>query len=261
MVGIPYARMSSWVVCVVFSLTAFFINWFWSNAYTQENVYIINDNIDKKPDYFKEVINSLTLALVLMIYGVFYILADVTSDKFKNYANLYILPFIHGCVFTLGLMISGASSPLKVLQFISFSADNFDPSFGYMVGTALILNWIVNRNIIEPKKSKIAELKELNDKSKKPDEKTVKKLSKFKLRPPYDENSEFEEFGRKSSHREGDGWLIITGSILLGLGFGASGLSIANAVINMASFSLGILSYSTGMVIAVLVLHVLGFRD
>ena len=62
-----------------------------------------------------------------------------------------IYAFAIGQVFGLGILISGVANPVKVLNFFDF-AGNWDPSLGYVMGSALVVTAIGYKLVLSRKR-------------------------------------------------------------------------------------------------------------
>jgi len=157
-------------------------------------------------------------AIVELFYGlVFFLgLSDRIKDGTKAHLDGYFLPFINGFIFGSGLVISGMTSPIKVIGFFDLFGPYFDPSLICVVITAIIPCTIVFQKVIIP-------------------------------RAAYGQKPLVHDQFHLPSPTQID-WKLVVGSAIFGIGYGLIGICPGPFITNIGSLNPIFLIFGVGVV-------------
>jgi len=239
-IGLPYYKFRSFWGLTFISLASIFLNAMGTQEYVEGHL-ITEHNDHFVSDPWVQLLYFSGYILILMIYGLFYILSDIFTDEFKKIINGKTLPLFNGMVFGFGVVISGMSSPLMVLRLFSLN-DSMDPLIVF--GTALILNFAIKagsltsrimteeQDVIEPK---------------------FVGAAKQNLRPLYTNQKPF----KTTSPQQVDKSLLM-GGLIQGVGLGLAGIGISGFFANLCFLSQPFAAFGAGMVISIIGYEALG---
>jgi uncharacterized membrane protein YedE/YeeE len=142
----------------------------------------------------KEFIHSLFTLLNLLV--VFIFIRICFKKCLKNIID-FIVSFATGIVFGFGLIISGMVKKTKVINFLNFASDKWDPSLLFVLLSAVGMNVIFFNLIV-----------------------------KYKKIPVFAESMQIPT-------RKDIDWTLIVGSIIFGIGWGISGMCPGPLLLNL----------------------------
>jgi len=169
---------------------------------------------------------------ILLVYGFIFMqgINDKLSQKVKLQLDGHVLPFFNGFVFGSGLIVSGMTSPVKVIGFMDVFGPYFDPSLGCVAVGAMVPTLIAFQFYIIPR----------SNSGKKP---ILHEQFNFPTTVFVD-------------------WKLIVGAGIFGLGYGLVGICPGPFVVNLGALNPLFLIFGAGFAIGVVIKEkVVFFKD